>query len=63
MSLSAWAKEIHFVILLLEEMNEVQKPSVTYDDNQGEIFLTNNRQVGMHTKHIDIRQNFMKYMV
>ena len=34
-----------------------------YKDNQGAIFLVNNRQVGMHTKHIDIHHHFMIDMV
>ena len=40
-------------------MTEVQKPSAVYEDNQGTIFLANNRQVGMHTNHIDICHRFM----
>ena len=48
--------------MLLEEMTEVQKPLVVYEDNQGAIFLANNRQVGMRTKHIDICHHFMRYM-
>ena len=34
-----------------------------YKDNQGAIFLANNRQVGMRPKHINIRQHFMRDMV
>ena len=44
-------------------MTEVQKPLVIYEDNQGEIFLGNKRQVGMRTKHIDISHNFLRKMV
>ena len=47
----------------LEEMTEVKKPSVIYEDNQGDIFLENNRQVGIRTKHIDIRKSFLREMV
>ena len=49
--------------MLFEEMNEVQKPWVVYEDNQGEISLAKNRQVGVRTKHIDICHNFMREMV
>ena len=60
MDLSTRAQEVKFVNMLLEEITKVQKSSVIYKDNQGEIFLVNNRQVGMHTKHIDIRHNFLR---
>ena len=49
--------------MLLEEMTEVQKPSVVYEENQGYILLAKNRQVGMHTKHIDIIHHFLIHMV
>ena len=41
----------------------MQKPSVIYEDNQGDIFLTKNRQVGIHTKHIYIHHHFLQEMV
>ena len=44
-------------------MTEVEKPSVLYEDNQGAIFLAKNRQVGILTKHIDVRHCFLRYMV
>ena len=40
-------------------MNEVQKPSFVYEDNQGEFFLAKNIQVGMCNKHIDIHHHFL----
>ena len=62
-ALSACAQEVKFVSMLLEEMTEVGKPSVIYEDNQGVIFLAKNRQVGIRKKHIDIRHNFLRDMV
>ena len=44
-------------------MTEVQKQSVVYKYLQVLIFLANNRQVSMCTKHIDIRHHFMRDMV
>ena len=44
-------------------MTEVQKTSVVYETNQGEVLLAYKRHVGMHTKHIDIRRSFLGYMV
>ena len=46
--------------MLLGEMTEVEKPYVIYEDNQGAIFLANNRYVGILTKHIDIRHHFLQ---
>ena len=63
MALSACAKEVNFISVLLEEMTEIQKPSVIYDDNQGAIVLEKSRQVGMRAKHIDIRHHFLRDMV
>ena len=63
MDLSSCTQEVNFITMLLEEMTELQKPSFIYEDNPEENFLTKNRQVGMHTKHIDIHNHFLKYMV
>ena len=41
----------------------MEKPSVIYEGNQGAIFLAKNRQVGIRTKHIDIRHRFLRDMV
>ena len=62
-ALSEYSQEVKFVNILREEMTEVQKPSVVYEDNQGEIFLEKNMQVGMCTKHIDICHHFLRYKV
>ena len=61
-ALSACAQEVNFVSMLLREMTEVEKPSVIYEDNQGAIFLAKNRQVGILTKHINIRHHFLRDM-
>ena len=41
--LSACAQEVKFISMLLEEMTEMEKPSIIYEDNQGVIFLAKNR--------------------
>ena len=41
----------------------MEKPSIIYKDNQGAIFLAKNTQVGIRTKHIDIRHHFLRDMV
>ena len=63
MALLACAQEVKFFNMLLEEIAEVQKTVVVYENNQGDIFLANNRQVDMHTNHIYIRRHFMRNMV
>ena len=40
-------------------MTKVKNTSIIYEDNQGTIFLANNRQVGICTKHIDICHHFL----
>ena len=60
MALSSCTQEVNFVSMLLEEIPEVQKPSVIYEDKQGTIILPNNRQVGMRIKHIFICHHFLK---
>ena len=50
-TLSACAKEVKFVIMLLGEITEVKNLSVIYEDNQGETFLSDNRQVGICKKY------------
>ena len=62
-ALSECAQEVNFLSMLLGETTEVQKPSVIYEDNQGKKILAKNRQVGIHTKHIDIRHRFLRDMV
>ena len=48
--------------MLLEEITEVQKTSVVYKDNQGDIFSVNNSQVDMRTKNNDNRYHFLRDM-
>ena len=61
--LSACAQEEKFVSMFMGEMTKVEKPSIIYEDNQGAIFLAKNRQVGILTKHINIRHHFLRDMV
>ena len=63
MVLLSCAQEVNFFNILLKETTKVQKPPVAQEDNQGYIFLEINSQVGMRTKHIDIRHYFLRDMV
>ena len=52
-----------FLSMLIKERTEVHKPLVIYADNQGAILIAKNRQVGIRTKHINIRHHFMRDLV
>ena len=49
-----------FLNMLLEYRSEVQKLEIVHKDNQGDILLVNHRQVGMRTKHINVRHPFLR---
>ena len=52
-----FTQEVKFISMSLEKTTQLQKPSVVYETNQGEILLAYKRQVVMRTKHIDIYHN------
>ena len=64
-AMSTLAQEIRFEQQLLDEIagNEHKYPSIIYEDNVGAIFLSQNRQVGQRTKHIDVREHFIRRLV
>ena len=62
-ALSECAQEAVFTQNLLEEIAKVKIPAIIYEDNLGAIFLTKNQQVSQRTKHIDIRQHFLRNLV
>ena len=58
MALSEVVKELKFIAQLLQTMNiTVELPIM---DNAGAIWLSNNRNTGDRTKHIDMRTSFVK---
>ena len=61
MALSEMVKELNFIVQLLQTMNiTVELPIAVHVDNVGAIWLSNNRNTGDRTKHIDIRTSFVK---
>ena len=61
MALSEVVKELKFIVQLLQTMNiTVELPITVYVDNVGAIWISNNRNTGDRTKHIDIRTAFVK---
>ena len=57
---SSAAKEVMFQQMLLSEICENVIPGVIYEDNEGAIFLSKNKQVSQRTKHIDVRYHFLR---
>ena len=54
-------KELKFIVQLLQTMSiTVELPITVHVDNVGAIWLSNNRNTGDSTKHIDIRTSFVK---
>ena len=54
-------KELKFIVILLQTMNiEVELPITVHVDNVGAIWISNNRTTSDRTKHIDIRNSFVK---
>ena len=45
---------------IMRELGKSKTPIVIYQDNTGSIFLSNNKKVSGHTKHIDVRYQFIR---
>ena len=61
MALSEVVKELKFIVQLLQTMNiTVELPITVHVDNVGAIWLSNNKNTGDRTKHIDIRTVLVK---
>ena len=59
------AQEMRFEQQLLDEIigDKQQYPGVICEDNIGAIFLAQNKQVGHRTKHIDVRDHYIKGLI
>ena len=53
-------KEVSFIQQILSELERNINPAIICEDNTGAIFLATNSQVGMRTKHIDVRYHFLR---
>ena len=61
MALSEVVKEFKFIVQQLQTMNiTVELPITVHVDNVGAIWLSNTRNTGDRTKHIDTRISFVK---
>ena len=58
-TLGECGQELKFICMFLQEVGVGEMPGIIYEDNEGAIFLAKNSQVGMHTKHIDVKYHFL----
>ena len=58
--LTEMSKEQRFIEMLLEEVYTCRLPRLLYGDNEAAIFLSKNKQVSPRTKHINIRQHYIR---
>jgi len=61
--LAKCAKGVKFVHMILEEFKLMDLPGVIGEDNQGAIFLSQNKQVSNRTKHIDLKYHFIREFI
>lgn len=63
-AMSEAAKEIRFMVQLLESMGiTVKKPIIVHADNIGAIFLSENASATSRTRHIDARYHFIREFI
>jgi hypothetical protein len=63
-SLSEAAKEIKFVVMILESMGiVVTLPIIVRVDNVGAIFMSENASTSSRTRHVDIRYHYVREFV
>ena len=46
--------------MLMEDVFECELPGQLYEDNEAAIYLAKNQHVTSRTKHIDIRQHYVR---
>ena len=46
--------------MLMKEVFKCELPSVLYEDNQAATYLAKNKYVSARTKHIDIREHYVR---
>ena len=59
-ALTEMCKEQKFLTMLLQEVLECELPSILYEDNEAAAYLAKNQHVSAKTKHIDIRQHYVR---
>lgn len=59
-ALTEMCKEQKFLIMLLNEIHEVEIPSILFEDNEAAVYLARNQHVSSRTQHIDIREHYVR---
>jgi len=59
-TLTEMAKEQRFIQMLLGEVDENEEPGGLFCDNEAAEYLVKNKHVSARTKHIDIRQHYVR---
>ena len=49
-----------FVNSLMSDVEPLKQPGILLDNNKGAILLVKNSQSGARTKHLDIKQHFLR---
>ena len=63
-SLSEAAKEVKFIIQVIESMGiKLKRPIEIKVDNLGAIFMANNISISPRTKHVDVRYRFITELI
>ena len=53
-------KEQHFIQMVLEEVFGEKCKGIIYEDNEAAVYLTKNYHISPRTKHIDIKQHYIR---
>ena len=53
-------EEQRFIQMILEEIFDLKSEGIIYEDNKAAIYLTKNQPISPRTKHIDIRQHYIR---
>ena len=59
-ALTEMCKEQKFLSMLMGEMFELDLPCILYEDNMAATYLAKNQRVSARTKHIDIREHYVR---
>ena len=60
MVLGECGQELKLVGIFFQEIYVGKLPGVINEDNEGAMFLAKNQQVGIYTKHIDVKYHFVQ---
>ena len=53
----------NFIMMLLREIAWVDFPAILMEDNMSAIYISENKQVGKRTKHINVKYHYMRELI